>query len=460
MVNHMPKLPPELWLIIFRLATSSPITYPSDSESAHYYYEPFQSHHETITALSDAALRDKWAITLVCRQWHALAGDMRYEDIRIGHGIAALHAALSEPAAANSIVNGITDTDTNANTNTSSESPPPSRHRVRRAVLPYAYTATPTSHAPPALALLALLPHLEVLVRPPLPPLSLPSPSQPPSSSSHSRTVIPIPTASLPSPSSPRFDFPTAAPALPALRRLEWAFDETGAASRAGGINSLRDTLIAAPNLSELVLTGPIPFTGGRCLSLPALRALHFQAGAGKSSYLMFQITPWVMPMLDNIIVEGEVRAAVLEILCVTFGRQVRVMELELGRGMSMNELGAISRICPALEEINLRIDVLLLDNYSPMDPSRFVHLVFFMHDALQRLGLYVDLDVREWSVETWMALPEFVAQWKGCPALHQVVLYVRNVEIAEQNPQFHLFREELSLSGRLLLLHSVRTLE
>ena len=164
--------------------------------------------------------------------------------------------------------------------------------------------------------------------------------------------------------------------------------------------------------------------------------------------------------MLDNIIVEGAVRAAVLEILCVTFGRQVRVMELELGRGMSMNELGAISRICPALEEINLRIDVLLLDNYSPMDPSRFVHLVFFMHDALQRLGLYVDLDVREWSVETWMALPEFVAQWKGCPALHQVVLYVQNVEIAEQNPQFHLFREELSLSGRQLLLHSVRTLE
>src|SRR5258708_6021167 len=377
MVNHTPKLPPELWLIIFRLATSSPITYPSDSEAPHYYYEPFQPCYETITALSDVALRDRCAITLVCRQWHALAGDMRYEDIRIGHGMAALHAALSEPAAANTIVNGITDTDTNANTNTSSESPPPpSRHRVRRAVLPYAYTATPTSHAPPALALLALLPHLEALVRPPLPPLPPPPPPHPPPSPPPSRTVIPIPTTSLPSPSSPRFDFPTAAPALPALRRLEWAFDETGAASRAGGINSLRDMLIAAPNLSELVLTGPIPFTGGRCLSLPALRALHFQAGAGKSSYLMFQITPWVMPMLDNIIVEGEVRAAVLEILCVTFGRQVRVMELELGRGMSMNELGAISRICPALEEINLRIDVLLLDNYSPMDPSRFVHLV------------------------------------------------------------------------------------
>ena len=34
-------------------------------------------------ALSPAAPRDKCAITLVCRQWHALAGDTRYEDIRI-----------------------------------------------------------------------------------------------------------------------------------------------------------------------------------------------------------------------------------------------------------------------------------------------------------------------------------------------------------------------------------------
>ncbi len=56
------------------------------------------------------------------------------------------------------------------------------------------------------------------------------------------------------------------------------------------------------------------------------------------------------------------------------------------------------------------------------------------------------------------MALPEFVAQWKGCPALHQVVLYVRNVEIAEQNPRLHLFREELSSIGRQLILRSVRT--
>jgi hypothetical protein len=68
------RLPPELWLIIFRFATSSPITYPpspspsSADRDSYSHYEPFQSHHhETTIALSDAAVRDRCAITLVCK---------------------------------------------------------------------------------------------------------------------------------------------------------------------------------------------------------------------------------------------------------------------------------------------------------------------------------------------------------------------------------------------------------
>jgi hypothetical protein len=75
---------------------------------------------------------------LVCRQWRAFAGDMRYEDIRIGHGFTELHDALVKPAASGAMTAG---------------------QRVRRAVLPYAQTATPTHYAPSALALLELLPH-------------------------------------------------------------------------------------------------------------------------------------------------------------------------------------------------------------------------------------------------------------------------------------------------------------
>lgn len=461
-VNHTPRLPPELWLIIFRFATSSPITYPSDAESTSYYshYEPFQSRHETTTiALSDAALRDKCAITLVCRQWRALAGDMRYEDIRIGRGIAALYAALSEPAVdtdTDAIVNGITNTNTT--------SPPPSRHCVRRAVLPYAHTATPTYHAPPALALLALIPHLEVLVRPPLSPLSslLSSPAPPPPPYRR-RTLIPITTTTTHSLStSPRFEFPSAASALPALRRLEWAFDKTGAAARAGGINSLTDMLKAAPSLSELVLTGLMPHAALRQdrIALRALRTLRFRAGACGCPFLNLQTSYWVMPALENIVVEGGGRAKAFEELWGTFGRLVRVVQLELGgEGMWMDDVGEIVNACPGLEELNFRISCGHLNSWSPTDANS-VNAVSatYVHDALQRLGICVDSDAPEWSVKTWMALAEFVGEWKLCPALRQVVLYVRDVQVAEQNPHFHLFHEELASSGRNLLLRSIRT--
>ena len=462
-VNHTPRLPPELWLIIFRFATSSPITYPSHAETTIYYshYEPFQSRHETTTiALSDAALRDKCTITLVCRQWRALAGDMRYEDIRIGRGIAALHAALSEPAVdtdTDIIVNGITNTNTTL-------PPPPSRHRVRRAVLPYAHTATPTYHAPPALALLALIPHLEVLVRPPLSPLSsLLSAPAPPPPPHRRRTLIPITTTTIHSlPISPRFEFPAAASPLPALRRLEWAFDKTGAAARTGGINSLTDMLKAAPSLSELVLTGLMPHAALRQdrIVLHALRTLRFRAGACGCPFLNLQTSYWVMPALENIVVEGGGCAKAFEELWGTFGRLVRVVQLELGgEGMWVDDVGEIVNACPGLEELNVRISCGHLNSWSPTDVN-FVNAVYvtYMHDALQRLGICVDSDAPEWSVKTWMALAEFVGEWKLCPALRQVVLYVRDVQVAEQNPHFHLFREELASSGRNLLLRSTRT--
>src|SRR5216683_2258226 len=141
-----PDLPPEIWLLIFRFATSA-------DTSTEAPYEPFQPCPDTAAALSDVAVRVKCVLTLVCKRWRALAQDVLYEDVRIGPGLSALSAALCEPPANSE------DDDAAA--------PRAPRHRVRRAVLPYAHTATPTRDALPALALLALLPHLEVLVRPP-----------------------------------------------------------------------------------------------------------------------------------------------------------------------------------------------------------------------------------------------------------------------------------------------------
>lgn len=416
-VAHSPRLPSELWLLIFCFATSAPILPPSKSE-----YEPFQPRHETIIALSNAALRDRCAITSVCRQWRALAGDMRYEDIRIGRGITVLHAALSAPAAPGTMT---------------------ARHRVRRAVLPYAHTATPTHHAPPALALLALLPHLEVLVRPPIP---IPPPSHRP------KTATPF--------SPPRFEFTTPAPFLPALRRLDWAFDKTGAAARAGGINSLAEVLAAAPVLNELVFTGRMPPAALRQhrMRFLALRTLRLHEGAGTCPLIARQMTYWALPALENVVVEGAARGAALEALWETFGGQLRGLELELGGGVSMGDVSGIVQACPALEELNLRLcleDLDLCSNSAMDSEAGTVRTWASTHNTLRRLGISVDAE--KLSVKTWMVLAEYVGKSeKTCPALQEVVLYLRDVEVAEQNSQFHALRETLSSSGRLLLLRSV----
>jgi hypothetical protein len=375
---------------------------------------------------------------------------MRYEDIRIGHGIAALHAALSQPAT--------TTTPTIPGTDDAISTARPPRRRVRRAVLPYALTATPTRDAPPALALLALLPHLEVLVRPPLPsgrpPIASASSS---SSSSGGATPFSSPIHFF---APPRFEFPTAAPALPALRRLEWAFDQTGDAARAGGINALNDVLgVAAPSLQELVLTSSMPLAAlrQRRLHLPALRTLRLCAGAGMCPLLVRQTTYWVLPMLENVVVEGPAaRAEALEALWEKFEGQVRVLELEVG-GLSMGDVGKIVGVCPALEELNLRLDVEDLDPSScwnstidPDDDDMVRTSWACTHNTLRRVGICVDAG--QWSVKTWMVVTEFVGKMvKEYPALRHVALYVQDSEFSEQNSQFRALRETLSSNGRQL---------
>jgi hypothetical protein len=455
--RYVPRLPTELWLLIFRFATS---THTSTSAPQ---YEPFQPSPDTAAALSDAALRDKRALMLVCTQWRALVHDMLYEDIRIGPGLSSLHAALCEPPVV------LIAKDDNP--------PRAQRHRVRRAVLPYAHTATPTREAPPALALLALLPHLEVLVRPP------PNPSFyfhfHHHYDYHHRHHRPRPLPPL-----PRFEFSTTTPALPALRRLEWAFDATGAAARAGGINALDDVLRAAPALHDLVLVGPMPLAALRQhhdprLRLRALRTLRLHAGAGACPFVSRQTTYWALPALENVVVAGAAHAEVLEPLWETFGGLVRALEVQVGgaggtgtgvRGggdapLSMMDVGKIVGACPRLEELNVRMSAEDFEN-SPGDSSQVdsvgapapVHRTWACaHDKLQRLGVCVDAG--GWTAETWTAVIEYVGQFvKGCPALRCVALYVQNMGVTAQNAQFHRLREKVMSNGRELLLRSVHT--
>jgi hypothetical protein len=68
------------------------------------------------------------------------------------------------------------------------------------------------------------------------------------------------------------------------------------------------------------------------------------------------QTTYWVLLVLENIVVQGPARAEALQALWVTFGGQVRMLELELGSGVSMGDVGSIVEVCPVLEELNLRL--------------------------------------------------------------------------------------------------------
>ena len=167
------------------------------------------------------------------------------------------------------------------------------------------------------------------------------------------------------------------------------------------------------------------------------------------------------MPALEHIVIEGGPcagdRARAFDVLWGRFGGEVRVVELEPGGdgegGTWMDDVREIVNACPELEVLNFRIGCGHLNGgWSPMDDPDFVGnaasvSAAYMHDTLQRLGVCVDSDA--WSVNTWMALAEFVGEWK---------LYVQNVQAAEQNPQLHLFHGELALSGGQLLLHSVPT--
>jgi hypothetical protein len=207
-------------------------------------------------------------------------------------------------------------------------------------------------------------------------------------------------------------------------------------------------------------------------VTLFALRTLRLRAGACGCPFVNLQTSYWAMPKLENVVVEGGGRAKVFESLWGTFGWLVRVVQLELGgEGMWMDDVGEIVNACPQLEELNLRIGrggdwpVPVNGWSSPSSESSVSVSAAYVHDALQRLGIcvhddyyYSDARDQEWPVRTWMALAEFVAGWKSCPALRHVVLYVSgDVQVLERNPQFRLFRGELASSGRQLLLRSVR---
>ena len=123
------KLPNELWLIIFRLATRSEDNDPRSS------YKPFQGCFGLGSA---EAFRTRRSLVQVCRIWRTLASAFLYEDVRVGHDVQILRWCLGNEQEAG--------------------------RWVRRLELPYSQTGP--NDLSNALHILKSCPSLQTLVRP------------------------------------------------------------------------------------------------------------------------------------------------------------------------------------------------------------------------------------------------------------------------------------------------------
>lgn len=90
MDNLMLQLPQELWLHIFRLATSNAQYYDAELDYAAFQAIPISDITDTIQASLDV----KRTLLLVCKAWRAIALEIVYEVVRISHGTARLRIEL------------------------------------------------------------------------------------------------------------------------------------------------------------------------------------------------------------------------------------------------------------------------------------------------------------------------------------------------------------------------------
>lgn len=287
-------LPSEIWLQVLRWAT-----YASDDLCTRYH--PFQKHPRNY-AVSDIqdSLKVKAVVVRVCRQWRALAVDMLYEDLHIGHEEQTLADVLERYEELG--------------------------NRVRRAVLPYSSTTTTTNQPLLSVAILKRCPGLEILVRP----------------APDIRDIL-------------RFEFFAEGLALSSLKRLEWW--HMNDAARSEGINSLDSVLNDAPNLRYLTIGGQLEMRAlqpsRRLESLSTLR-IH-----PHWTHVLFieQICRWSLPALTHIVVHNAQNQATLNLLWEAFGHQLQTIELGgYNRFYIEDHIASILRCCPILQELNYHI--------------------------------------------------------------------------------------------------------
>ncbi|KAK1229769.1 hypothetical protein PQX77_007146 [Marasmius sp. AFHP31] len=294
-------LPPELWLKVFHWATQS------SQDAFSTTYEPFS--HSPFTEEEQVLRRVKRSLPLVCRAWHALSKEFLYRDVRIGPAQGSLQKALCAHEESQSRANF-----------------------VRRVVLPYQSTTTPTYSSDPltSVEILKLCSQLEVLVRP--------------------RLFIPSGLQGFSD--APRFEFEVDSLSLPSLKRLEWIYYPE--AERTGGINSLTDVLHHSPNIEYLHLGGLNPRTqiiSGHSILLPRLKTICVSS---LTAQVIHQVCyRWTLPVLSHLII-GAVNLPSVSTMWEKYSEQLE--SVELGRHITFLQrdfVGPCVRSCHNLKVLN-----------------------------------------------------------------------------------------------------------
>ncbi|KAJ7597384.1 hypothetical protein C8J56DRAFT_1021616 [Mycena floridula] len=384
MAHNSFTLPNELWIEVFSWATASKnLACPYSC-----HYTPFQGIQFTDRG-SDTALPVKKALVRVCRLWRALTAEFLFRDLRVNAGQEALKTALHSHDLA--------------------------RH-VRRVVLPYQATSTPSPKPLTSIQILHLCNQVEVLVRPPL----IPSPLE---------TV--------------KFEFDAESVALPLLKRLEWW--QNSEAERSGGVNSLATVLRGASNLEYLLIGGFTGITSAayepQPLCLPTLRTLRLHA---ISALLLRQIsTRWTFPELRTVIIDYplmQVNEDMLNLFWEAHGESLQHVEFGKHLRFLTNDfLTPCMEHCPNLAELNYHV-------FFTVPPS-----VDLVHPSITSIGMdFASNDIFGGQGSMWALLHQHFntfIEGKIYPQL-KVIKFHGGWEEVVDHPNFALIRESLKSLG------------
>ncbi|KAJ3492147.1 hypothetical protein NLI96_g226 [Meripilus lineatus] len=332
-VDSLPSLPPEVWLQILRyatLSTSTPISFAIK-------YHPFQASTENDIDPSDSALHVKAVVARVCKRWKELSTDLLYEDIILHRSSAKQFRELLQ------------------NTQDAGSHTPEINKMVHRVLLPYS-SSVPQVHSTPSdsVEFLRECHELKILVRP-------------------------GPWFAGPLQEFVRYEFPAEpCPPLTSLQRLDWWHNND--ASRTGGINSLPEVVLAAPNLKYLTLAGDVWL--GLLHTPPVELAKLTTLRLRRVNVLFIQlIGRWTLPSLDTLILDTAASVYTLQGLLEVYAEQLR--SVELGKSLAFTVHSVLQSIldrCNNLKQLNYYIYFV-----APPDPDTPISC----GDTLETVGLH-----------------------------------------------------------------------